>query len=223
MKHSTTDAMKATTPVTQVSAALAPPGRHPELAPQVDDHEGHEQLDAPQVQAVEEVPDRVGVPPVDASEGDGDARDDHHRQGRPGWRRRTRRSTRPRRRAGGRGAACPAAACGAPGVRSRAVHMRAVLGSLGRTGGAGPPASGPGASSGRLVAAGEGQEQGDAEDHDHDGDEHEVGHRDREDRPVEVPSRSVEVHRGSGQQTVVWHSAPPGLVRSTLCLDGTAW
>jgi hypothetical protein len=53
--------------------AAPSPCRHPELAPEVDDHEGHEELDAPQVHAVEEVPDGVGVPPVDPAEGDGEA------------------------------------------------------------------------------------------------------------------------------------------------------
>ena len=43
---------------------------------QVDDHERHEQLHAPQVQAVEEVSDRVGVPPVGSTDGDGESRDD---------------------------------------------------------------------------------------------------------------------------------------------------
>ena len=44
--------------------ALAPPGRHEELAPQVDDHEEEEDLDAPQVEAVDEEPRRTSVPPV---------------------------------------------------------------------------------------------------------------------------------------------------------------
>ena len=52
--------------------AAPAPGGHPELAPQVDDQERHEQLDAPQVQAVEEVANRVVVPPVRAAQGDGE-------------------------------------------------------------------------------------------------------------------------------------------------------
>ena len=42
----------------------AAPGGHEELAPQVDDHERHEQLNRPQVHAVEEVTGDGGVPPV---------------------------------------------------------------------------------------------------------------------------------------------------------------
>ena len=60
--------------------APPPPGGHPELAPQVDDQERHEQLDAPQVQAVEEVANRVVVPPVRPAQGDGEPAGDHHTQ-----------------------------------------------------------------------------------------------------------------------------------------------
>src|ERR1700722_3201225 len=35
------------------------PCGHPEFAPQVNDYEGHEQLDAPQMHAVEKMPDRI--------------------------------------------------------------------------------------------------------------------------------------------------------------------
>jgi hypothetical protein len=59
----------------------AAPGRHPELVPQVDDQQRHEQLDAPQVQAVEEVPDRVGVPPVGTADRDGESADDNYGEG----------------------------------------------------------------------------------------------------------------------------------------------
>jgi hypothetical protein len=59
----------------------AAPGGHPELAPQVDDQQRHEQLDAPQVQAVEEVPDRVGVPPVGAAQRESTPAAEHHREG----------------------------------------------------------------------------------------------------------------------------------------------
>ena len=60
----------------------AAPGRHPELAPQVDDQQRHEQLDAPQVQAVEEMPDRVVMPPVRAAQRQGEpARDRHPERG----------------------------------------------------------------------------------------------------------------------------------------------
>jgi hypothetical protein len=45
----------------------SPPGGHPELAPQVDDHEGHEGFDAPEVEAIEEAPDGVRMPPVGIS------------------------------------------------------------------------------------------------------------------------------------------------------------
>ncbi len=44
---------------------------HPELAPQVDDGEGHGHFDAAHVDAVEEMADRGGVPPVGASQRDG--------------------------------------------------------------------------------------------------------------------------------------------------------
>ena len=41
----------------------AAPGGHPELAPQVDDHEDEEQLHAPEVQAVGELTQRRRVVP----------------------------------------------------------------------------------------------------------------------------------------------------------------
>jgi len=59
---------------------LASPGGHPELPPEVNNHEGHEDLDAPQVQAVEEVPDGVGVPPVHATQRDHESRGHRYRQ-----------------------------------------------------------------------------------------------------------------------------------------------
>ncbi len=58
--------------------AAAAPGRHPELGPQVDDQQRHEQLHAPQVQAVAEVPDRVVVPPVGAAHGQREPGRDRH-------------------------------------------------------------------------------------------------------------------------------------------------
>ena len=62
--------------------ASAPPRRHPELAPQVNDHEEEEQLHAPQVQAVEEMPHRGGVPPVDpAHSQDRTRKDDEYQRG----------------------------------------------------------------------------------------------------------------------------------------------
>jgi hypothetical protein len=48
--------------------AATAPGRHPELPPQVDHQQRHEQLDAPQVRAVEEVAQRVVMPPIRAAE-----------------------------------------------------------------------------------------------------------------------------------------------------------
>ena len=59
-----------TTPVIQVSARSAAPRGHPELAPQVDDHEREEQLDAPQVHRVDEVAERRDVPPRRAAHGE---------------------------------------------------------------------------------------------------------------------------------------------------------
>ena len=58
----------------------AAPGGHPELAPQVDDQQRHEQLDAPYVQAVEEVPERVVVPPVRAAQGKAEPGHDRYRE-----------------------------------------------------------------------------------------------------------------------------------------------
>jgi hypothetical protein len=58
--------------------SATPPRRHPEFAPQVDDHEGHERFDAPEMEAVEEMPDSVRVPPVGASQGQSEPRDGHH-------------------------------------------------------------------------------------------------------------------------------------------------
>ena len=49
---------------------VAAPGRHPELAPQVDHHEREEQLDAPQVERVDEAPQRRDVPPGRAADGE---------------------------------------------------------------------------------------------------------------------------------------------------------
>jgi hypothetical protein len=46
----------------------------------VNDKQRHEQLDAPQMQAVEEVPDQVGVPPVGAAKREGEAAHDGHPQ-----------------------------------------------------------------------------------------------------------------------------------------------
>ena len=60
--------------------ATAAPGGHEELAPQVDDHGEEEQLDAPQVQAVDEVADRRHVPPLRALEGQDHAGDEHDDQ-----------------------------------------------------------------------------------------------------------------------------------------------
>jgi hypothetical protein len=59
----------------------AAPGRHEELAPQVDDHEEEEQLDCPQVDAVDEVPDAGVVPPRRTlqAEHHAGADDDHER------------------------------------------------------------------------------------------------------------------------------------------------
>ena len=62
----------------QVRALLPRQRGHPELSPQVDHHERHEQLDAPKVEAVEEMSYRVGLPPVGTSERYGEARDDCH-------------------------------------------------------------------------------------------------------------------------------------------------
>ncbi len=56
------------------------PGRHPELPPQVDHQQRHEQLDAPQVRAIEEMADRVVVPPVGPADGEGETRDDRQAQ-----------------------------------------------------------------------------------------------------------------------------------------------
>ena len=62
-------------------AAAAPaPGRHPVLAPQVDDHREEEQLHAPHVNAVEEVPDAGLVPPGRALQREDHARGDDHDQ-----------------------------------------------------------------------------------------------------------------------------------------------
>src|ERR1019366_2764146 len=51
----------------------AAPRCHPEFSPQVDDEQRHEELDAPQMQAVEEMPERVVMPPVRTAERDGKA------------------------------------------------------------------------------------------------------------------------------------------------------
>src|SRR6266487_213087 len=62
--------------------ALAAPCRHPERAPQVDDHEEEEQLGAPQVQAVDKQPDLGGVPPGRALQPKPRPRDQDHDEGR---------------------------------------------------------------------------------------------------------------------------------------------
>src|SRR6476620_6624334 len=47
--------------------APAAPGSHPELAPEMDDHHGHEDLDAPEVEGVDEAAEVGRVPPGHAT------------------------------------------------------------------------------------------------------------------------------------------------------------
>ena len=186
--------------------AAAAPGRHPELAPQVDDQERHEQLDAPQVNAVEEVADRVGVPPVGAAERDRESADDRHAERRerghaehvhPGRdvRRLAVRQQLLRRQYAERPAACPGRPHPGVGLIA-ALPPRPQDPARQRT----PPGRRARAAGGHgaVAPAGERRQQRDAEDGDHDGDQHQVGLGNREDRPVQVPAWRVEIHGQRG-------------------------
>ncbi len=180
----------------------AAPCGHPELAPQVNDHEGHERFDAPQVKAVEEMSHRVGVPPVGAPDGDGEAGHDHHRQGGQGghpedvdprgdvgglavgeqlagWQVTQGHPAQPRRPHGG----VDVAAC----VEGLGRNVPSVASILFRGGGR----------SGASPVARERDDQGSAKDHDHHGDQHKIGFGDRKDRPVEISAWAVQVAQRS--------------------------
>jgi hypothetical protein len=169
------------------------PGGHPELAPQVNNHERHEQLDAPQVRAVEEMADGIGVPPVGAADRDDQAGDDGQAQ--RGQRRHPEhvdpggnvgrlpvgqqflRRKGPQRP--------PPGPCGPhPGVgvlTHGARHRLAARGGLVRRGQGAVPVR-------------EGQQQRRAEDRHHDGDHHQVRDRDLEDRPVQIGAWLIQVN-----------------------------
>jgi hypothetical protein len=59
-----------TTPAIQVFAPAVPPAGGEVLTPEVEDHEDEEELDAPEVKAVEEAAGGAHVPPL--QEGDGE-------------------------------------------------------------------------------------------------------------------------------------------------------
>ena len=180
---------------------LATPGGHPELAPQMDDHERHEQLDAPQVQAVEEVPDRVVVPPVGAAEG---KRETRHHDDRQRGERGYAEHVDPRGHVGrlavwkklcrGQHTKSKTSHAGRPhpgcrGLRFGSGHHRVVV-----------PDGVVSCGQSSIIElparwSRERQDEGDAENHHHYGDQHQVGHRDREDRPVDVAAWAVQVHR----------------------------
>ena len=170
-------------------APAAAPGGHPELAPQVDDQQRHEQLDAPQVQAVEEVTDRVGVPPVGAAERDGEAAHDGHAE---------------RGQRGDAEHVHPGGHVGRLAVRQQLVRRQ-----RGQRAAAGPRRPHPLVTrrdarvrrrvrDGGVLAAGPGerQQQRDAEDDDHHRDQDQVRHGNREDVPVQVRTRLVQVEGG---------------------------
>ena len=155
--------------------ASAAPGRHEELAPEVDDHEEEEQLRAPEMRAVHEMPDRRGVPPRRARRARSPRRRRGSRRTRRARGRRRRRPTRRRRRAACRAGACRAAA---PPRRRRA-HAR----SRWRLAGARSPLplrAGTGARS-------RGRRRRSSDDHD------EVRVRDQEPALVDVAGPAVEV------------------------------
>jgi hypothetical protein len=182
---------------------LPSPGGHPELAPEVDDHQRHEQLDAPQMEAVEEVPDGVRVPPVDASERDQRAREDRH------------------------GERCEAAdpedvdpggdvgglVLGQQLVRRQPAQRGPPHPS--RPGDAPPvrvtrnPRAGGGCSLLLRLAGTEGEHQRQAEDQQHAGDDAEVRGRDDENRPVEVATRRVQVDHGGYPEHDRQRTPPP--------------
>ncbi len=169
----------------------AAPGRHPELAPQVDDQQRHEQLDAPQVQAVEKMPDLVVMPPVRTAQRQGEpAHDRHPERGQgahaehvdPG---RDVSGLAVGQQLGGRQR--PQRAAPKPG---RPHARRPVIGQFGRTGrvrtgrvrACSAVRTGIGNGDGlRTTPGGEREQQRGPEDRDHDGDQDQVGDSDVED------------------------------------------
>ena len=166
----------------------AAPGGHPELAPQVNDQQRHEQLDAPQVHAVEEMPERVVMPPVGAAKNETEPGNDRHPQ------RRQRahaehvhpgrhvsglpvRQQLARRQHGHRAPPHP-----------RSPHARRAISSSGgsRSRSGRPAVRNATGNRGRLLSVppGERQQQRRAEDHHHHRDQDQIRHRYRENRPV---------------------------------------
>ena len=163
-------------------ATLPAPGRHPELAPQVHHHEREEQLDAPEVERVHEVPQRRHVPPGGAPDGEHGARDQHDDQG-------GQREDAEHVDPGGHVGGLPVRECltgwDHPGQPLAQSHGPAgvtvdVGGAQLRGHGRLPP---------RLIApvpTAERDHQGQHEDHDHREDDESVGDADVDDAPVQV-------------------------------------
>ena len=81
MKHSTTEAMNATTPVIQVNTRLP---RHAAIQNLPHKWMTRKAMNASTLhmcRLLKKWPDRVGVPPIGTAEGDGDPREDHQPQG----------------------------------------------------------------------------------------------------------------------------------------------
>ena len=188
----------------------------------MDDHEGHKQLDRPQVHAVEEVADRVGMPPVAPPEGDGHPRGDSQAEGcqschpeyvYPGGH--VGRLAVGQQFPGGEEAQAQAPDGPGPGrvavlaavwLRTRVpgTVLGLAVGGLAVGGLAGP------LSPWGMVR--ETNKEGDAEDDDHHCDQDQVGHRDGEDRPVQVTPRPVQVDEAHEPAS---HSSPqtgPGVL-----------
>ena len=181
--------------------AAAAPGGHPELAPQVDDDQGHEQLDAPQVQAVEEMTDRVVMPPVRAAEGQGEPGHDRHPEGRQ---RADAEHVNPGRHVGG----LPVGQQLARRQRFErtAPHPRGphpggvIISRLQRRSRMAAHVAVDSCGGLLAVSPGEREQQGGPEDDDHHGDQDQVRHRHVEDRPVQESARLIHVDRQSRER-----------------------
>jgi hypothetical protein len=159
--------------------------RHPELPPQVDHHEGHEQLDAPQVDAVEEMAGRVVVPPVRAAQRQREPGHDRQRKSGQGGhaehvdpRLHVRRLPVGQQLARRQKPQCPAPDTRRPHIGVRVAGRR--LGhQLVRAGGAPRRACAAAGSWSRLtpVPVRERDHEGQAEDYDHYADDDEIGDR----------------------------------------------
>jgi hypothetical protein len=185
----------------------APPGGHPELPPQVDNQEGHEQLDAPQVKAVEEMAHRVRMPPVDPADRDGEPGDDRHSQrGEAGHAEHVDPRGDVRGLAVGQQLARRHQAQCPPAQPRRPHVLVLVLAQVGPAGLPGNARERTGIRARRQVclrrvgvALGERQDQRHAENDHHNGNKHQVRHRNGEYGPMHVGAWLVEVdHPGTG-------------------------